>query len=117
MQTEILIHETASGRKPFIDFFIALDSAQRDKVKQKLERLRYNHFGDYKNLDGNLFELRFKSGGGLRIYFGKIESTIILLLCGGNKGTQKRDIEKAKKYWGIYNEQKTKKTIEKLSKI
>ena len=57
------------------------------------------NFGDYRSV-GSVLELRFlKTGPGYRVYFGKIESTIILLLCGGDKGRQDDDIRKAKAYW------------------
>ena len=65
----------------------------------RLDRVEQGNWGDCKSLAKSLFELRIHAGPGIRIYFGKIEDTIILLLLGGTKSAQKKDIEKANKYW------------------
>jgi putative addiction module killer protein len=64
------------------------------------------NFGDSKIIKGGdgIWELRINFGPGYRVYFGKKGTTIIILLLGGNKGTQERDIIKAKKYWLEYKE-------------
>ena len=51
-----------------------------------------------------MFELRLQFGPGYRIYFGEVDQTIVLLLCGGDKSSQARDIELAKVYWREYKE-------------
>ena len=55
------------------------------------------HFGDYKQIGSDLFELRFFFGSGLRIYYTIQSNKVVFLLVGGNKSTQKKDITKAKK--------------------
>jgi len=67
------------------------------------------NFGDCKPVSAGVFEFRLHFGSGYRIYYGKDGSTIILLLCGGDKNTQNRDIKKAKQYWKDYQEQKNDK--------
>lgn len=52
---------------------------------------------DYKQIDKTIFELRFFFDAGYRIYFGQ-ENKLIILLCGGNKNTQKKDVESAQEY-------------------
>ena len=59
--------------------------------------------GDTKNLGDGVFELRIDYGPGYRIYFGKEDSAIVVLLIGGNKRSQSRDIQKAKLYWSDYH--------------
>ncbi|MGE3954876.1 MAG: type II toxin-antitoxin system RelE/ParE family toxin [Parachlamydiales bacterium] len=53
-----------------------------------------------------LYELRIHSGPGYRLYFGKRSKEVILLLCGGDKGSQSKDVEKAKIYWKAHKEKK-----------
>lgn len=51
-----------------------------------------------------MWELRIDYGPGYRIYFGRNDAELVILLLGGNKGSQDRDIKKAKKYWTDYRE-------------
>ena len=69
-------------------------------ILARIEKIKLGNFGDYKNIGGGVFELRFMSHGGIRIYYTFKNNIIVLLLNGGNKSSQKRDIEKAKKLAG-----------------
>ncbi|MCL2830774.1 MAG: type II toxin-antitoxin system RelE/ParE family toxin [Betaproteobacteria bacterium] len=62
----------------------------------RLDRVETGNFGDHKQIADNLYELRFFLGGGLRIYFTIRQNAIVLLLAGGDKDTQKRDVALAK---------------------
>ncbi|MYE88885.1 type II toxin-antitoxin system RelE/ParE family toxin [Candidatus Poribacteria bacterium] len=62
-------------------------------------RLHLGNFGDYKRLTTDLYELRIHYGPGYRVYLGVADRVIVILLCGGSKKTQRRDIQKAKEYW------------------
>ncbi|MCG8565163.1 MAG: type II toxin-antitoxin system RelE/ParE family toxin [Desulfobacterales bacterium] len=66
------------------------------RLLARLARVENGNFGDYKALTDNLFELRFFFGSGLRIYYTIQEDRIVLLLVGGKKASQNKDIEKAK---------------------
>jgi len=97
MQKTIKIYETKWGRKPFEKWFASLtDSATRNKIKSRLNRLAFNDYGIYKFLGGNIFELKINYGPGYRIYFTEKEEIIVLI--AGTKKTQEKDIKKAKKY-------------------
>ena len=72
------------------------------KIKERLKRVSLGNLGDYKPVGEGVFELRIDYGSGYRLYFGQIGSTIILLLCGGDKSSQNRDLNKAKEYWRDY---------------
>lgn len=73
------------------------DDKARIKILVRLSKIENdNHLGDYKNVGDNIFELRIDYGTGYRIYFVFENNIIILLLCGGDKSTQQKDIEKAK---------------------
>lgn len=72
------------------------DRSARSRVWVRLERLRQGHWGDARALGGGLFELRVHCGPGHRLYFAWQGDTVLLLLCGGDKGSQRGDIAKAR---------------------
>ena len=101
---ELLIYETEDGRCPFEEWLNGLkDVVGRMIIRKRLNRVRLGNMGDTKNLGDCVFELRIDYGPGYRIYFGKEDSTIVVLLIGGNKRSQSRDIQKAKLYWSDYH--------------
>lgn len=67
-------------------------------MRQRLLRVVHGNFGDSKALGGGLFEMRFSVGPGYRIYYAMFGSKVVLLLAGGDKSSQKRDIETARGY-------------------
>lgn len=71
------------------------DRTVRLKVLARLARVENGNFGDHFQLGENLFELRFFFAGGLRIYYTIRDGIVVLLLAGGDKSTQARDIERA----------------------
>ena len=75
-----------------------LDKSLRVKIIRRIERIYDDNFGDYKQLDSNLYELRFKLGKGYRIYYTIQNDVIVLLLNAGDKSKQSKDIELAKTY-------------------
>ena len=99
-EREIRIYQTRAGRFPFSEWFERLqDQRTKQVIDSRLARVRLGNLGDGKSLGGGLYELRIHLGPGLRIYFGLLGRRIVLLLCGGDKSSQKRDIERARKYW------------------
>lgn len=62
-------------------------------------RLELGNAGDHKHVRDGVWELRINTGPGFRIYYGKAEATVVLLLCGGDKRTQDADIDRARMYW------------------
>ena len=95
-QRTIKIAQLANGKTPFIEWMNSLDKITKARVQSRLTRLLENNFGDHKKIDNNISELRLKFGPGYRIYYAKIDDTILLLINGGDKSTQSKDIEKAK---------------------
>ena len=73
------------------------DMKGRVAVARRIERMEHGNFGDVKSVGTSISELRIQTGPGYRIYFTKREERIIILLVGGNKSTQQKDIEKARK--------------------
>lgn len=72
------------------------DRLAQAQIVARIDRLTFGHFGDAKQVGDGVIELRIHLGPGYRIYLTTRGNTIILLLCGGTKGTQKQDILKAK---------------------
>ncbi len=73
------------------------DHVTKQKILARLARVENGHFGDYKQIEPDLYELRFFFSGGVRIYYTIRDAQIILLLVGGDKSSQKSDIDKAKR--------------------
>ena len=71
-------------------------------IRTRLDRVSLGNFGDYKLIGQGIYELRFHIHGGHRIYFSQDGKRIILLLCGGDKSSQTKDIKIAKKYLEDY---------------
>ncbi|MEM9243264.1 MAG: type II toxin-antitoxin system RelE/ParE family toxin [Pseudomonadota bacterium] len=100
------IYYRSTGKSPFINWFNKLrDKKIKANIAVRLDYLKLGHYGDCKRIDKAIYELRIHTGAGYRIYFGEYKTSIILLLIGGSKRTQKRDIEKAKQYWQAFNEE------------
>lgn len=72
------------------------DKKSRARIFFRFDALCSGNFGDHKQLAPELFELRFFFGGGIRIYYTIRNGSIVFLLAGGNKSSQKKDIVKAK---------------------
>ena len=90
------IAQLANGKTPFAEWMNSLDKATKSRVQSRLTRLLENNFGDHKKIDNEISELRLQFGSGYRIYYTEIDNVIVLLITGGDKSTQSKDIEKAK---------------------
>ncbi len=97
-----------NGKDIITEWLNSLDSTTRKRIAIRLRRIENGNFGDHKQLNSSLYELRFDFGGGIRIYYTIENNTIILLINGGNKKTQTKDIQKAndiiKSLKGLSNE-------------
>lgn len=96
---EIDYYKTADGVAPFREWLEGLrDMDGRARIRVRLDRARLGNLGDHKHLGDGVWELRLDCGPGYRVYFAKEENRLILLLVGGDKGNQKRDIAHATEY-------------------
>ncbi|MBI1925385.1 type II toxin-antitoxin system RelE/ParE family toxin [Candidatus Poribacteria bacterium] len=97
---QVLNYITPEGRDTFREWLTALkDSTARATIRARIDRLLLGNLGDNRRLNGDLYELRIHYGPGYRIYCGDLDGETVILLWGGTKRTQKRDIQKAKTYW------------------
>lgn len=88
------------GICPFVQWLEGLrDRRARAKIRQSLDRLGLGNMGDFKSVGKGVLELRVNYGSGYRVYFARTGQQIVLLLCGGDKKTQNKDILKAQQYW------------------
>lgn len=91
------------GKCPFRDWLESLKNVKaRAIIRVRLNRFRIGNFGDCKSVGEGVYELRIDFGPGYRVYFGQDGNILIILLCGGTKRGQNRDIKKAKIYWQDY---------------
>ena len=103
---EVREYLSNDGRCPFTEWMLALrDIDARARILVRLNRVRLGNPGDCKAVGEGVWELRIPRGAGYRVYFARPTRACILLLCGGDKGSQRRDINKAKRYWKDYQEQ------------
>lgn len=92
---ELQFFVAKSGKCYIKEWLRKLDIQTRARINTRLVRLEYGAYGDYKNVKGNLYELRFFFGKGYRIYFTEKDQKIVLLLNAGDKDTQDHDIKRA----------------------
>lgn len=96
----LMVYQDADGNEPFTNWLNGLrDVKGRRRISVWLRRLEQGNYGDCQPIGEGVLELRMFFGPGYRVYFGEEGDTIVLLLCGGDKSSQKKDIETAKKYW------------------
>lgn len=93
-------YKTPNGKSPFAAWIKKIkDHTVRSRIERRLERLEIGHYGDCEVVESGIYELRLHFGPGYRIYFAESGETIVIILCGGDKSNQSKDIEKAKQYW------------------
>jgi putative addiction module killer protein len=99
-----VVHEylDETGKSPFRAWLETLDKSTRARVQARILRFETGNLGDHKELGSGVWEARLAFGAGYRVYFGRRGRELILLLFGGDKGSQARDIRRAKDFWASY---------------
>ena len=97
---EVVAFRTQDGRVPFEQWLDDLDDKKAvARILARLARVRQGNLGDCKPVGEGVSELRVDYGPGYRVYFGQKGQTLVVLLCGGDKRSQERDIQLAKQFW------------------
>lgn len=98
----VIYYADQEGREPFVEWLESLSVPFQDRVFRRLQRVQLGNFGDHKNVGEGIRELRLHFGKGYRVYYAEDGEEIVLLLCGGDKSRQHKDIRQAKSYWLEY---------------
>jgi putative addiction module killer protein len=97
---EVVRYQRDDGSEPYTEWFRRLrDVTAKTSIGKRLRRVQVGNLGDCKPVGEGVSELRVDMGPGYRIYIGVRGSTMVVLLCGGDKSSQSRDIERAKAFW------------------
>ena len=103
---QIRYYLTKDGRSPFQEWFESIDSAARAKVTTAITRLQQGNTSNVEPVGKGVLEYRINFGPGYRVYFGRDGATLVILLTGGTKHRQQRDIETATALWTDYKRRK-----------
>jgi putative addiction module killer protein len=97
---ELIVYQQATGERPFERWFEKLrDKRAQSRILIRLRHVQAGSFGDCKPVGEGVLDLRIDVGAGYRVYCGRLGGELVILLCGGDKSSQSKDIELAKKYW------------------
>ncbi|WP_404790577.1 type II toxin-antitoxin system RelE/ParE family toxin [Altericista sp. CCNU0014] len=100
---QVVFYADEDGNEPFQAWMDNLrDQQGKRRIISRLFRVQQGNYGDVKPIGDGLSELRIFFGPGYRVYFGEEAGNMVVVLCGGDKDSQSRDIEAAKVYWKEY---------------
>ena len=105
---ELRYYLASDGGSPFEDWFSDLDAAAAAKVSVVLARVEQGNLSNVKGVGEGVLEYRLDWGPGYRVYFGRDGDVLVILLTGGTKRRQQRDIETAKALWADYKRRRPK---------
>lgn len=103
---EIRYYVAADGRQPFAEWFADLEPVMRARIVRAVARMEQGNLSNAKPVGGGVLEYRIDFGPGYRVYFGRDGETLVILLTGGSKKRQQRDIEAAAAFWQDYKRRK-----------
>lgn len=103
MAVELRFYQTRNRTRPLQEWLEDLRDKQAiARIDARLARLAGGNFGDSRPVGEGVIELRIDWGPGYHVYFARLGQVVILLLCGGDKRTQQKDIDRAKAYFDDY---------------
>ena len=103
---EVREYIDTSGRSPYAKWFNRLNAQAAAKVATALIRMEEGNLSNAKGVGGGVLECRIDYGSGYRVYFGRDGDALIILLGGGTKTRQQKDIEAAHDLWQEYRRRK-----------
>ncbi len=106
MTKTVILYKDQCNREPFTDWLLSLkNKTTRYRIQARIRRIENGNYGNHKRFRG-LIEIKYNFGKGYRVYLTEDENTLVILLVGGDKSTQEKDIQKALEYREDYYEQK-----------
>ena len=106
---EIRYYLARDGRSPFEGWFASLDPVARARITVAVARLEQGNLSNAKGVGEGVFEYRINFGPGYRVYFGRDGEILVILLTGGTKKRQQRDIVAAIEMWADYKHRKRRR--------
>lgn len=103
---KLVEYQTTNGKNPFEKWYNSLNALAAAKITVALIRMEQGNLSNAKGVGSGVQEFRINFGAGYRVYFGKDGDEIVILLAGGTKKRQQKDIENAKSYWLDYKKRK-----------
>src|SRR4051794_6914293 len=103
---EVRYYVGPGGAQPFAAWFADLEPVARAKVTSAIVRMEQGNLSNVKGVGEGVLEYRIDFGPGYRVYFGRDGETLVILLCGGTKKRQQRDIDAAIAMWADYRRRK-----------
>ena len=103
---EIRYYMAPGGRQPFGEWFAELEAVAQAKATRAMVRLAQGSFSNVKSVGEGVLEYRIDFGPGYRVYFGRDGEMLVILLTGGTKKRQQRDIDAAHSFWQDYKQSK-----------
>ncbi len=103
---DIRYYLSANGQSPFEEWFTTVNAEARAKVTTAILRLSQGNFSNAKSVGEGVLEHHINFGPGYRVYFGRDGDTVVILLTGGTKKRQQRDIAAAIEFWADYRRRK-----------
>lgn len=103
----VLEYVDAGGRSPFAEWFDDLDARAAAKITTALARIEQGNLSNVKSVGSSVVECRINWGPGYRVYFGRDDETLVIVLAAGTKRRQQRDIRAAQERWADYRRRRT----------
>jgi putative addiction module killer protein len=103
---EIRYYVARDGLQPFATWFAELEATARAKITRAIARMEQGNLSNVKSVGEGVLEYRIDFGPGYRVYFGRDGDALVILLTGGTKQRQQRDIDAARVYWQDYKQRR-----------
>ena len=103
----VKIYQDQFGREPYTEWIRAFkDPIIRARIRKRISKVEEGNLGVLEPVGEGVLELKLHFGPGYRVYFGEFGTKLVVILCGGDKSSQKEDIRKAKNLWKEFKELK-----------